>query len=103
MITSKELLNRIDTRNYLTEREHKGFLDILETDLETLNKYKNIEKELGIDLVRFLTECVYVLNNATMTTGTMTNGKVVKTDYGYVEDFINGIKEGMDHNEKDSQ
>lgn len=37
-MTSKECLKRIDERNYLTEREHKEFLSIIEKDLDRLEK-----------------------------------------------------------------
>lgn len=62
-----------------------------------LGQLEDIEKELGIDLVRFLTECSYVLKNSSMTIGKMTNGKEIRTDFGYVEDFIRGIKEELEN------
>lgn len=43
-MTSKELLRRIDERNYLTEREHREFLNILEKDLEILDKIRKTFK-----------------------------------------------------------
>lgn len=64
---------------------------------QKLGQLEDIEEELGVDLITFLTECIYVLKNATMSKGTMTNGKEIKTDYGYVEDFIDGIKEELDN------
>lgn len=63
--------------------------------MNELIAYKQIEEELGVDLITFLTECQYVLNNCSMTSGKMTNGKEIKTDFGYVEDFIREIKEGL--------
>ena len=53
---SKELLKRIDEKNYLTEREHKEFLNILEKELEQKEKQDKIlklivEKQVDIKLV----------------------------------------------------
>lgn len=43
-MTSEECLKRIDERNYLTQREHKEFLSIIEKDLTRLKKLeKTIE------------------------------------------------------------
>jgi len=39
-MTSKELLRRIDERDYLTEREHREFLKELKKDLEELEHYR---------------------------------------------------------------
>lgn len=60
-----------------------------------LGDLEDIEEELGIDLIAFLTECKYVLDNCSMSAGKMTNGNEIKTDYGYVYEFIDGIKEGL--------
>ena len=38
---NKELLKRIDERNYLTEREHREFLSVLNKELEMLEELKN--------------------------------------------------------------
>lgn len=43
-MVSKELLKRIDERDYLTEREHREFLDKLNKDLE---EYEEIKKLMG--------------------------------------------------------
>lgn len=40
-MTSKELLRRIDERDYLTEREHREFLKELENALDMLEAIKN--------------------------------------------------------------
>lgn len=61
-MNNKELLRRIDERDYLTEREHREFLKELNKDLERLEKYKSIEQELGIDLItlfKALNEGIY--------------------------------------------
>ena len=43
-MTSKECLKRIDERNYLTQRERKEFLSVIEKDLGRLEKLeKTIE------------------------------------------------------------
>ena len=43
-MTSKECLKRIDERNYLTQRERKGFLKVVRQDLSRLKKLeKTIE------------------------------------------------------------
>ncbi len=39
---NKELLKRIDERNYLTEREHREFLSVLNKELERLKKQDKI-------------------------------------------------------------
>ncbi len=39
---NKELLRRIDERDYLTEREHREFLDRLNKDLEDYEELKKI-------------------------------------------------------------
>lgn len=39
-MTSKEYLKRIDEKNYLTEREHKEFLSVIEKDLDMLEIIK---------------------------------------------------------------
>ena len=42
---SKEYLRRIDKRDYLTEREHREYLEQLEKDLEKLEQYETIFNE----------------------------------------------------------
>ena len=44
-MTSKECLKRIDERNYLTQRERKEFLSVIEKDLARLEQ---LEKALEI-------------------------------------------------------
>jgi len=46
-MTSKELLKRIDEKDYLTEREHREFLKVLEKDLEILEIFKELFKYKG--------------------------------------------------------
>ena len=38
---NKECLKRIDERNYLTQREHKEFLSVIEKDLVRLEQLEN--------------------------------------------------------------
>lgn len=71
--------------------------NIIDKDLKELEQYKNIEKELGIDLI----EAKYVLDNANMTVGYTRDGKPVHTDYGYIEDFINELRKAL-KNEDDN-
>ena len=52
-MTSKECLKRIDEKNYLTEREHKEFLSVVEKELKALE----IIKEKRVDC-KSLIECV---------------------------------------------
>lgn len=42
MAMAKECLKRIDERNYLTEREHKEFLETIEKDLDRLEGLEKI-------------------------------------------------------------
>lgn len=49
---NKELLRRIDERDYLTEREHREFLSVLNKELEKLEEIRNtfkVEKEETIN------------------------------------------------------
>ena len=41
-MTSKECLKRIDERNYLTQRERKEFLSVIEKDLDRLEKLEKV-------------------------------------------------------------
>lgn len=41
-MTSKECLKRIDEKNYLTEREHKEFLNVIEKDLDRLEELRDL-------------------------------------------------------------
>ena len=63
----------------------------IEKDLDLLEQYKKIEEELGIDLI----EAKYVLDNASMTVGYTRDGKPIHTDYGYIEDFIDELREAL--------
>ena len=51
-----ELLRRIDERDYLTEREHREFLSVLNKELEKLDEIRNnfkVEKEETINQNRY--------------------------------------------------
>ena len=63
--------------------------------LETrLNK---IKRDFGlaekIDILTFLEEVAYTLNNSNTTEGYMTTGEKIITDYGYVCDLFSEIEE----------
>ena len=45
-MTGKELLRRIDEKDYLTEREHREFLEELNKDLEVLEEIKKNHPDL---------------------------------------------------------
>ena len=51
---SKEYLKRIDGRNYLTQRERKEFLNIIEKDLSRLEKLEKTFDILRLVLDRVL-------------------------------------------------
>lgn len=51
---SKEYLKRIDGRNYLTQRERKEFLNIIEKDLSRLEKLEKTFEILRLVLDRVL-------------------------------------------------
>lgn len=69
----------------------------------TLEKLKSrlnkIKKDLGlvesIDILTFLEEAIYVLNHSGETLGYATMGEEIKTDYGYVCSFFNGVEEAL--------
>jgi len=50
---NKELLRRIDERDYLTEREHREFLERLSKDLEILEYIKSLIKVYNNDEMHF--------------------------------------------------
>lgn len=51
-MNSKECLKRIDEKNYLTEREHKEFLSVIEKDLDKLKKLEKENEELKEQIER---------------------------------------------------
>lgn len=63
--------------------------------LETrLNKIKmDFGLDEKIDVLTFLEEVAYTLNNSNTTEGYMTTGEKIITDYGYVCDLFSGIEE----------
>lgn len=54
-MTSNEILERIDNKNYLTELEHKEYLNILEKDLKLLDLI--IKKK--VDILMIIHFCDY--------------------------------------------
>ena len=66
--------------------------------LENLrSRLSKLKEDLGlaesIDILTFLEEAAYVLNHSGETTGYATTGEEIKTDYGYVGSFFDGVEE----------
>jgi hypothetical protein len=57
-----------------------------------LGKLEDLEEKLDVDLIEFLSELIYVLKHSNQTTGYTSKGKEIKTDFGYVEEFIEDLK-----------
>lgn len=94
-MTSKEAYIKLKEYNNIGLTGDDTLFEPIRKDLEILEQYKNIEKELGIDLI----EAKYVLDNANMTVGYTRDGKPIRTDYGYIEEFIDELREAL-KNEK---
>lgn len=75
-----------DTKRYDLQ-DHKMFAK--------LDQLEDIEEELGVDLISFLTEMNHLMKNSSQTTGYTTSGKEITTDYGYVNDFLQQLKEAL--------
>jgi hypothetical protein len=60
-----------------------------------LGKLEDVEEELDVDLIEFVSEFIYVLKHSNQTTGYTSKGKEIKTDFGYVEEFIEDLKEAI--------
>lgn len=61
---SKEALKRLAERDYLTQREHNEFLNLVKQDFYRLERLEAIEEELGIDLItlfKALKDGIYVI------------------------------------------
>lgn len=59
-----------------------------------LNKIKmDFGLDEKIDILTFLDEVVYTLNNSDQTQGYMATGEKITTDYGYVCEFFSCIEE----------
>ena len=50
---------------------------------------KFLGKEINAE--KLLTEIEFVLKNSSASKGSMSNGNIVSTDFGYVEDFFNEL------------
>lgn len=74
-------------REKLKDDRYEVILDAI----DKLGQYEDIEQELGIDLI----EAKYVLDNANMTIGYTRDGKPIQTDYGYIEEFIDQLREAL--------
>lgn len=63
--------------------------------LETkLNKIKmDFGLDEKIDILTFLEEIAYTLNNSNTTEGYMTTGEKIITDYAYVCEFLDDVEE----------
>lgn len=106
-MASKELLKRIDERNYLTEREHREFLDRLSKDLEEKelletelklekDKVKYVMKQLKKQdkILEILKKCedekhslyyVYVLN-------ALSSGKITQDECKLIKEVLDNGK-----------
>ena len=62
---------------------------------DKLGQLEDIEEELGVDLIQFLKECKYVLEHSLTTIGKTSKGTVIETDFDFVKEFINEIKEAL--------
>ena len=61
---------------------------------ERLEKIKGeLHLDEKIDILTFLEEVAYTLNNSNTTEGYMTTGEKIITDYGYVCNLFSGIEE----------
>ena len=75
--------------------------EIITAEQITLKNVKSrlskLKEDLGldesIDILTFLEEAVYVLNHSGETTGYATMGEEITTDYGYVDEFFDGVEE----------
>lgn len=75
----------------------KEIITAEQTTLENLRgRLSKLKEDLGlaesIDILAFLEEAVYVLNHSGETTGYATRGEEIKTDYGYVCSFFDGVE-----------
>ena len=97
MKTKEELKEQITKK--LTVIDFDSFTITAEQlTLEKLKRRLNkIKMDFGldekIDILTFLEEVAYTLNNSTTTEGYMTTGEKIVTDYGYVCSFFNGVEE----------
>ena len=69
-----------------------------QTTFENLrSRLSKLKEHLGlaesIDILAFLEEVAYVLNHSGETTGYATMGEEIDTDYGYVDEFFDGVEE----------
>ena len=60
-----------------------------------LGQLEDLEEELGVDLVEFLTECKHVLKSANHVIGYTSKGIEITTDFGYVDQFIDEMKKAL--------
>lgn len=60
-----------------------------------LELLEGLESVVGVDLYRFVFEMLFILNNCSHTVGYTTTGQAINTDYGYVEEFVEQLKEAL--------
>lgn len=49
-----------------------------------------------VDAEKLLAEIEFVLKNSSTTTGSMSNGNTIRTDFGYVEEFFDDLLSKVD-------
>lgn len=82
-------------KRYTTRiRELIGIKDVNGAN-HKLADLEDLEKELDVDLIEFLSELIYVLKHCNQIRGYTSKGKEIATDYGYVEEFIEDLKEAI--------
>ena len=81
-----------DNKEYPDDQELCHGPDDMIDALETLKK-----------AVNFLKEARYVLAHSDTTDGKTTSGRIITTDYGYVEDFFNAIEKELEQQKIDEE
>ena len=74
------------------EEEVRFDNDIVKKALYKLGNLEDLEEELDVDLIEFLSESIYVLKHCNQIRGYTSKGKEIATDFGYVEEFIEDLK-----------
>ena len=91
-----EMLGRDNAKGQVEKYEENLNAEqiILENLRSRLSKLKeDLSLAESIDILDFLEEVVYVLNHSGETQGYATMGEEITTDYGYVDEFLDGVEE----------